>query len=691
MIEALVLSVIASIGTTSVALSNILFLGLSGLFYVGASLGLSFLSSLLFKPQTPKPEDVQQQTKQPVSPRFRHYGRVKASGNWVFAESKNGDFHKVVAIGQGPIDGIEEFWVDDYLADVNPTTGLVTTGETAGEKVMDYGEKIRLRYRLGTGTDLHYSELTTVFPEWTSDHKGQGVVSLYATQFAVGQEDYLRTFPSGINTNYRIVMRGVLIENPVTTTVEWDDNAASIIRDFLYNSEGLRLPKALLTTTLASAGWVAAYNKAEAAYDLAAGGTEPRYRLWGSYHLEERPADVLNRLLICCDGRLMITNDGGLTLDIGDIPESLVTIDESMIVGFNELGRGRDILSTANTIRATFINPDQDYQSSDADPWVQAEDASVRGEIAQSYEFPMAPSHSQCRRLMKLAAFRSNPDWVGSFVCNLKALAAFGERYCTITYPALGIDQTFEILDFKFDIGENDIINTVTIQVQSMPAEAYAWDAEQEEGDAPVYESSNGTSVIPDVTDFNAIIERKEVSGVLYPYALLTFDAAPAPLQTEAQGRRVGDSTWTPIAVSDGAVSAESFLLADGEDYEFQVRYRSLSAGNWSSSVVLTAVADPTAPGVISALIVTNDDVNNEVDMSWQSPNSANFAATNIYRNTINNEGTATLIRTEYGAANFPFTYTDNSGTGSFYYWFRARNYSGVESASVASGLITVT
>jgi len=115
------------------------------------------------------------------------------------------------------------------------------------------------------------------------------------------------------------------------------------------------------------------------------------------------------------------------------------------------------------------------------------------------------------------------------------------------------------------------------------------------------------------------------------------------------------------------------------------------SAGDWSASVVLTAVADPTAPGVISALVVTNDDVNNEIDISFQSPNSANFAATNIYRNTINNEGTATLIRTEYGAANFPFTYTDASGVGSFYYWFRARNYSGVESASVASGLITVT
>jgi hypothetical protein len=691
MIETLVLSVIASLGVTSVALSNILFLGLSGLFYVGASLGLSLLSSLLFKPQTPKPEDVQQQTKQPISPRYRHYGRVKVSGNWTFAESKNGNFYKVVAVGQGPIDAIEQFWIDDYLVTVDSSTGFVSTGVTDSGKTFDYGSKVQIRYRLGTGSDLNYSELSSVFPEWTSDHRGRGVVSIFATQFAVGQEQYLKTFPSGINTNYRVVMRGVLIENPVTLSVSWDDNAASVIRDFLYNAEGLRLPKALLTTPLASAGWIAAYNKSETAYSLAAGGTEPRYRLWGSYHLEERPADVLNRMLICCDGRLMITNDGGLTLDIGDVPASPVVIDESMIVGFSELGRGRDILSTANTIRATFLNPDQDYQSSDADPWVQAEDAAVRGEIAQSYEFPMAPSHSQCRRLMKLAAFRSNPDWVGSFVCNLKALAAFGERYCTISFPTLGINQTFEILDFRFDVGENDILNTVTIQVQSLPAAAYAWDADQEEGDAPVYESSNGTSTIPDVTDFNAVIQRKEISGTLYPYALLTFDPAPSPLQTEAQGRRVGDTSWTPIAVSEGSSSAESFLLADGETYEFQVRYRAISVGAWTSSAILVATADPVAPGIITSLIATPDDTNNEVDFSWQSPNSANFAATNIYRNTVNNEGTATLVHTEYGAANFPFTYSNPSGTGTFYFWLRARNFSGVESASVASGAITVT
>lgn len=681
-------SVIASLGA-SAGVATAIATGITLVLSAGVSLGLSYLSSLFTKKpgaNAPKPEDVQQQTRQAVSARRRHYGRVKASGNWVFAESQNGAFYKAVVIGQGPIDTIEEFWIDDTLVFFD------SGGNVLGPdpfRPINGNPIISIESRTGQSSQVAFSLLTTQFAEWTSNHKGNGLVSICAVQRPVSNEIYLKTFPNGINTNYRVVLRGVLVENPVSLAVTWSDNAASIIRDYLYHPEGLRLPKSLLTTPQAVIGWQAAYNRAGDLIPLAAGGTEQRYRLWGTYSLEERPADVLNRMLVSCDGRLMITNDGGLTLDVGGIPEDLVTIDETMITGFSELGRGRDILTTANTIRATFTNPAQDYQSSDADPWVNTADAELRGEITQDVDFIMTPSHSQCRRLMKLAAFRANPNWVASFNCNPKALIAYGERYCRISYPTFGIDETFEIIDFALNFDEKRILKSVTVRVQSMPAAAYSWDVTQE-GIAPIYNTSSGTSSIPDVTNFSVVVQRKQIGEVFYPYALLSFDEPDYPLRTEAQGKKTSDTVWTSIGVSEGAGTAESFLLEDGEEYEFQVRYRSISVGEWSDSVIVTAVADPIAPGVITALVVTPDDANDEVDLSWQSPNSSNFAATNIYRNTVDDFGTATLIRTEYGAANFPFTYTDASGIGTFFYWLKARNYSGVESAAVESGEITV-
>lgn len=695
MVETLVLSIIASLGVTSVAVSNIIYLALTGLFYVGSSLGLSLLSSLFYKKDKgPTPEDVQQQTKNAVAPRHRHYGRVKVSGNWAFANTEQGNFHKVLAIGQGPIDAIEEFWVDDFLATRDDSTGLVTVGTPVDGDTKNYANKVRILYRLGTPTTLYYSELASVFPSlWTNAHRGRGVVSLYATQYAVGQNDYMTFFPSGINTNYRVVLRGAILENPVTYAMAWDDNSASVIRDYLYHEDGLRLPKSLVMTPLAIEGWQTAYNKCEAAINLKAGGTEPRYRSWGSYSLEEKCADVLNRMLLSCDGRLMITPDAGLTLNIGDIPENPVVIDSSMIVGFTELGRGHDIMTTANVVRATYTSPTgaDDYQSTDADPWIDTVDVGLRGELATSYDFPMVPSHSQCRRLMKLAAYRSNPSWVGQFTCNVKALRAFGERYCRIVFPSFGIDEIFEIQNFNFDFGENGILNTISVQVSSLPAEAYSWDADQEEGDAPET-SGIGTGLgIPDVTGFGVTVQRKAINGSYFPYAVLEFDPAPSDaIVVEAQGKLTTDTTWTPIAVSVGASSADSFTLEDGRQYQFQVRYRSLSAGNWTTPITVTAVADTTPPGPITALVVTGDV--GKVDTSWQSPNSSNFAATNIYRSLTNVESSAVLIHTEWGASNFPFTWLNTGlAPGTYYYWFKAKNWSGIESTSVASGPITVT
>lgn len=678
----------SSIATTTLA-ANAIFLGVYGALSIGLSVGLSFLASALMpKPKSPRPEDVQQATRQPTAPRFRHYGRVKVSGNWAFAEASRGNFHKVVALGQGPIDAFEEYWVDDRKVNLD-SNGFVTGSDL-------FENNVRILTRRGTVGQSHYSQLTAVFSQWTSTHIGKGVASLYATQFASTQENYLKRFPNGIHTNYRVVIRGSLIENPLTGVVAWDDNAASVIRDYLYHVDGMRLPKSFLTTPLANAGWKTAYEKCAVPYNKKGGGTENRYRIWGSYTLEERPADVLNRMLTACDGRLVITPDGGLTIDVGDYVEPTFTLDGSMITNFSDVGKGRDILTTANTIRATFMNPDQDYQSSDADPWYDADDVETRGEIAQDIELHMSPSHSQTRRLMKINAYRAAPQWVGIFICNLKALPAFGQRFIRINYPALGINGVFELNDFQFDMVENNIIQSVTLRVSSMPASAYSWDASQEEGEAPVAEETDPDSEIPEATGFNVSIFRKTISGQQVPFARLTFDASPsAALLVKAEGKLASDSQWTPISVAEGATTADSFALSDGSTYEFRIWYETYSTrrgAKTSPPLSIVAIGDPTPPASVNSVVVTPGGPG-EVDFSWQSPNSANFAATVIRRNTTNTEGSATIIHTEYGAANFPFTYTDDGlSAGTYYYWLRSRNASGVESNSaVASGPIVVT
>lgn len=546
------------------------------------SLGLSYLASSLFRPSQPKPEDVQQQVRQPTAPRVRHYGRVKTSGTWAFAETKSGNFYKILALGQGPFDAIEEVWIDDLRLDLLPDGTPVPPSKfrhgSTGSSLL------RVETRVGNPTEAAYGEIVSAFPQWTTEHRGDGVASLLACQYAVGQEYYLSLFPNGINTNYRVVARTSKVKHPITGAISYNENAAAIIRDYMTHADGMRLPEGLFTTPLAQAGWVSAYNRSVEGVAIAAGGSEPRYRLWGSYQLNERPADVLGRMLACCDGRLVPTPDGGLTLDIGAWSEPSVVLTAEAITGFSEVGRGRDVMTSANTIRATFLDPSQDYQSTDADPWADEDDVSERGEEAKDVQFNMAPSHSQARRLMKLEWFRANPSWVGTFNTNLMGLAAFGERLIRIQYPLFGINSVFEVLDFKFILGEGGILQGATIQVQSMPQEAYQWDPSQE-----------GTAPVSDHTEVDDDLPVPDAPSVLFSGATAELSFPPTGnllLSYMVRWKKTADTTWT--IAGPLANNAESFLspvLSSATEYEFQLAYRTEKGrvGDYSPSAVATS------------------------------------------------------------------------------------------------------
>jgi hypothetical protein len=352
----------------------------------------------------------------------------------------------------------------------------------------------------------------------------------------------------------------------------------------MTHRDGMRLPESLFTTPLAQAGWVAAYNRSNEGVAISAGGTEPRYRLWGSYQLNERPADVLGRMLACCDGRLVPTPDGGLTLDVGAWAEPSVILTTDSITGFSEVGRGRDVMTSANTIRATFLDPNQDYQSTDADPWADENDVSERGEEAKDVQFNMAPSHSQARRLMKLEWFRANPNWVGTFNTNLMGLAAFGERFVRIQYPLFGINSVFEVIDFKFILGEGGILLGATIQVQSMPQTAYQWDVSQE-GTAPVSDSSTVDDDLPIPSAPDVIIQSGPVAELSFP------PTGNLLLSYMVRWKKTSDTEWTTFGpLANNAETYTTPGLSAAAEYEFQLAMRTEKGriGTYSASTIKT-------------------------------------------------------------------------------------------------------
>lgn len=68
----------------------------------------------------------------------------------------------------------------------------------------------------------------------------------------------------------------------------YSDNAIEILNDYLQYELGMRLPASLFSTPKAVAGALASKNIANEIINLKSGGTEPRYRIWGTYTVDER-------------------------------------------------------------------------------------------------------------------------------------------------------------------------------------------------------------------------------------------------------------------------------------------------------------------------------------------------------------------------------------------------------------------
>ncbi len=579
-----------------VAVSTAVFYAVSGAIYAGLSVGLSLVSNALMpRAPSPKPEDVQTNFRQPTPVRTALYGEGLLGGPWVFGGIKDGDFFRVVALSSRELSSIDQIWVDD-IANVSfsgsPATGTWVTTSPYGD---DGSQRLYVEYRLGANPSSDYGTLIGAGVGWTSDHRGDGVASIFTIFRGVLAQEVQKFWPNGVNTLIRAKASGCVVYDPTdvsqdiddSSTWTYSDNAARVIFDYMRHADGFRIPDSLIATPQALEGWEQATDDSDDAIALKAGGTEPRYRIWGTYSFAERPADVLSRFMSACDGRLKPVSDGGYTLEVGKWRAPTITIDEAHIVGFDGLARGRDILQTANTIYSQYTSSDHEYQGADAQPWIDSADVTDRGEIAASIDFINAPSHGQCRRLMKIEAHRSNPDDVATFILNKAGISCFGERFITISYSDLDVAGTFEVLDFQFLFGEHGILQGCSITVQSFDSSAYSWTAATEEGEP------GGTENPPSENPYDApalTLTMQAGGDALLEWAdpgTAAFSVTRIEYQNTTTMGAVQETTALP-ADESATISG----LTSGSDYQFRIRHEAtLSVSSWSDWEEDTALA----------------------------------------------------------------------------------------------------
>jgi hypothetical protein len=497
-----------------------------GVGVLGASLVVSALSP---RPPEPKPSERQATVRQAVAPRVRFYGRVKVGGTMWFFDTAGGWLYVGVTLNEGEISAVVEIWLHDKLVTLYGDDFVDDDQYKINDDTVPVA---KIRTKLGTASQTVHADLDAAFPSVTSDHRLRGVANVLAEFKEVKAEYIASAYPNYI-PQVRIVMDASLVKDVRTGLRGYSDNFADVIYDYLTGVDGAGFPygAGYTESEIDLASFQAFAELCDEPVPLKAGGTVARYIAAGGYGLNEEMRDVLPRMLRACDGDLYFTAAGKIGIRGGQWVEPTLTLDDTLGHIIDATFRqGQGSLAAFNELTVVYTEPTQDYQEAEAQVWIDEANQALRGKVlSEKLEVLWAPNHSQARRLAKIHTAKSNPRWSGTVITNFYGLNVIGEQTITIKFSPLGIDETFEVVSYKF----LDEFTGVELQVRSLDASAYEWDADEEEGDGP--------AVPPDTTD--TVVTGPVADVVATPGTGIVEIAFTLPEDANVAGARVYQNT----------------------------------------------------------------------------------------------------------------------------------------------------
>lgn len=655
--------------------------GVAGNIAIAATLS-AIARALAPKVNVPQSE-VQAIISQTDAPRRVYVGQYLAGGIRAFFDVKGNTLYQLVMAAHGSVTEYVAFWIDGEPATV-AADGSVTSGDKSGY--------VNVKTRLGTSLGGNYSDLLNNFSTWNSNRRLQSQATFLVQSRAPKGEDFMKVFPKAYNTSFQWVIKGRAVRDWRTGTVNYSDNAASVIGHYLTSTDGFRLDQ----PEISSASFSAMEDHADIDVPQLAGGTAKNLRLWGYWTLDEEPSQVLDRMHTSSGIRAYEMQDGRIGLIGGPFGEPACTLTAKDI---KEIQTSEAISEREgyNVLQVFHLQPDQKYEVTEVEAWRDEARLAVEGEITQEMRLEMCPNTSQARRLAKKQIHDDNRQKV-SLITNLVGLKARWPRYhgqrhtILLDYqPEDGsgrvIQGEYEVLDHEFD----PVGLECRIELGRVNRASESW-AAAEEGET--------TADLPDREEnpppgMSAILSQRVIqvsAGVQQP--VLEVTALPVAgredLTIEAQYRRVGDGLWIEMGVS--GLRAQAGAIEDGQQYEAQVRWRGVFDGiaPWNSLGPITIRIDATPPAAPTELFASS--AASFVTVNWRNPNG-NFYNVRVYRGTTSSLANSVLVGTTGGVAGQISEYQDSgaaSGT-TYYYWVRAANISGVESAATGPASVTKT
>lgn len=699
-IEGFVLSIIASIGTTSVLVSNLLYVGLMGGALVGGSYLLGAVQSLFVqKPAVPKPEDGSYNLKQNVPSLPIVYGTVKKGGDYDFLEETAGTAYHVIVWSGRRINGFTRHYLHDKPVTLD-ADGYVTKPD---HFVAGANKYVRILNRLGLNASTAYSQVVSAFPTiWTSAHRGDGLGTVLMMCKTAPQKDYLKIFPNQM-PEHSAIGEGALLYDPRKDSTQAGGSGSHRTTDpnsweFSRNLALIRLDQLtkpyggkLAYSDMYLPDWMRAADVADQVVTNRSGGTEPRYH-GGIWFRANNDATEVGRQIDEA-GELVIYErfDGKIGVHPGEYVAPTVRLMANDIFGI-KVDKNRRKSATVLAVRGRYVNRSNHYNTEDAaiygHPYGALDDSSER---TRTLENVCIQSHNHCQRKQKLTFTRGNARRVTISADYRAAKGAAYSRFVRVHYPSRGLVEA--IVEVTGNVSRDLQNMRISFSGIVVSSSLYAFDAATEEGvPGEVIEAVTDPGV-PVPQGFSASISTEVVTGGgTAAFARATWTFVDASLVNEFE--------WEPTDLSEPARSSfseasktevRSVYLADGKQYRFRLRaWGGGTPSEWTPYQILTATADPVAPGVVTGAGIVGGV--GQATFTWTAPNSGNYFAARLYLNTTNSMMGATLAGTEYGSPAAPDSrIISGLPAGTLFGFVVAINASGVAAAAVATGPATIT
>lgn len=363
-------------------------------------------------------------------------GRVSTGGVLVWAQEQAGAqgegewLHLVYVLCEGAIDALENIYLGEE--DIGSFGPLAT-------------------YELVVNPTQVNAFLKANCPDWKDSQIGRGL-----SYVRVSLKYSAEKFPSGI-PDTRFVVRGRNdIYDPRTGTAVYSANTALHLLWFLRARCGVPDDEIVFET------FASAANVSDEALTNADGSTSQRYRSGCVIGADEQRTGVLQKLEAACGGHL-IRVGGRWMLQAGAYygPYDF-EITEDMVIGTVTGSTEPTNDSAINTVRGTFIDPDQswtetDYPEVSVAEWI-VEDG---GEAAETLTYSYVTDPYQAQRLANMELRRRRAGGAISIPMNFAGYNCRPGRVVRVNLPSLNILGEFIVSDWSMGDSEG-----CTVQVK---------------------------------------------------------------------------------------------------------------------------------------------------------------------------------------------------------------------------------